>query len=37
MDWAINDSLKSRAYGNKKEVDETRYREKAKSYERQGG
>ena len=37
MEWGINDGLKARAYGQKREKDENEVRTKAQSYERQGG
>ena len=37
MEWGINDSLKSRAYGHKKEADSGTIQEKALEYESKGG
>lgn len=37
MEWGINDSLKSRAYGHKKEGDAETKQEKITEYESKGG
>lgn len=37
MEWGINDSLKSRAYGHKKEADKESKIVKIQSYESKGG
>ena len=37
MEWGINDSLKSRAYGHKKQADVVSKADKIEKYENQGG
>lgn len=37
MEWGINDSLKSRAYGHKKEADLDTQHDKVVEYENKGG
>ena len=37
MEWGINDSLKSKAYGHKKEADINNKIEKIENYEKMGG
>jgi hypothetical protein len=37
MEWGINDSLKSRAYGHKKEGDMEERQAKAAGYQERGG
>jgi hypothetical protein len=37
MEWGINDNLKSRAYGHKKEGDLEAKHEKVAEYESKGG
>lgn len=37
MEWGINDSLKSRAYGQKKEADSDAQHDKVVEHEQKGG